>query len=97
MGKSLHTVKNNRARRVAVTALAAALLAGAVTPTVAAADSGAVPRVAAGQDRPELQKAIQDIVDSGLAGMQLRVHDERGDWVGSAGVRKLGQSAKPPT
>jgi D-alanyl-D-alanine carboxypeptidase len=29
--------------------------------------------------------------------VQLRVHDERGDWVGSAGVRKLGESAKPPT
>jgi D-alanyl-D-alanine carboxypeptidase len=25
------------------------------------------------------------------------VHDQRGEWVGSAGVRKLGQSAKPPT
>jgi hypothetical protein len=25
------------------------------------------------------------------------VHDERGDWVGSAGVRKLGEAAKPPT
>jgi D-alanyl-D-alanine carboxypeptidase len=50
-----------------------------------------------GQDRPELQKAIQEIVDSGFTGVQLRVHDERGEWVGSAGVRKLGESAKPPT
>ncbi|MFB7374685.1 serine hydrolase domain-containing protein [Streptomyces sp. NPDC056222] len=49
----------------------------------------------AGQDRPELQKAIQQIVDSGFAGVQLRVHDERGEWVGSAGVRKLGESAEP--
>ncbi|MFJ9030500.1 serine hydrolase domain-containing protein [Streptomyces sp. NPDC102274] len=52
---------------------------------------------AAGPDRPELQKAIQEIVDSGFAGVQLRVHDERGQWVGSAGVRKLGEAAKPPT
>ncbi|MFI9051933.1 serine hydrolase domain-containing protein [Streptomyces sp. NPDC053427] len=52
---------------------------------------------AAGPDRPELQKAIQEIVDSGFAGMQLRVHDQRGQWVGSAGVRKLGEAAKPPT
>ncbi|MEU9117781.1 serine hydrolase domain-containing protein [Streptomyces sp. NPDC048483] len=50
-----------------------------------------------GQDRPELQKAIEEIVDSGFAGVQLRVNDERGEWVGSAGVRKLGVSAKPPT
>ncbi|WP_246430426.1 serine hydrolase domain-containing protein [Streptomyces rectiverticillatus] len=49
-----------------------------------------------GQDRPELQKAIQEVVDSGFAGMQLRVHDERGEWVGSAGVRELGESAAPP-
>ncbi|WP_214323059.1 serine hydrolase domain-containing protein [Nonomuraea sediminis] len=102
MGKSLHTVKNRVptprvSRRVAVAALAAALLAGAATPAVAVADSGAVSKVAAGQDRPQLQKAIQDIVDLGLAGVQLRVHDERGDWAGSAGVRKLGQPAKPPT
>ncbi|MFI6603642.1 serine hydrolase domain-containing protein [Nonomuraea sp. NPDC050536] len=103
MSESLHTVKNDRARtprvsrRVAVTALAAALLAGAATPAVAAADSRPVSKAAAGQDRPELQKAIQDIVDLGLAGVQLRVHDERGEWAGSAGVSKLGQSAKPPT
>ncbi len=50
-----------------------------------------------GQDRPELQKAIEETVDSGFAGVQLRVNDERGEWVGSAGVRKLGESATPPT
>ncbi|MEU4698836.1 serine hydrolase domain-containing protein [Nonomuraea dietziae] len=49
------------------------------------------------QARPELQKVIQEFVDSGFAGVQLRVHDERGEWVGSAGVRELGESAKPPT
>lgn len=54
-------------------------------------------RFAAGQDRPELQKAIQEIVDSGFLGVQLRVHDEQGEWVGSAGVSKLGDTAKPPT
>ncbi|MEU7901172.1 serine hydrolase domain-containing protein [Nonomuraea sp. NPDC049152] len=84
-------------RRVAVTALAAALLAGAAAPGVAAADSGAVSKAAAGQDRPELQKAMQAFVDAGFAGVQLRVNDQRGEWVGSAGVRKLGQAAKPPT
>ncbi|WP_220039417.1 serine hydrolase domain-containing protein [Paenibacillus illinoisensis] len=54
-------------------------------------------RFATGQDRPELQKAIQEIVDSGFLGVQLRVHDEQGEWVGSAGVSKLGDTAKPPT
>ncbi|MCA2223026.1 serine hydrolase domain-containing protein [Nonomuraea aurantiaca] len=82
-------------RRVAVTALAAALLAGVATP--ASADGRPVPKAAAGRDRPELQKVIQEIVDSGYAGLQMRVHDERGDWAGSAGVRKLGEAAKPPT
>ncbi|MFF4616084.1 serine hydrolase domain-containing protein [Nonomuraea jabiensis] len=47
-------------------------------------------------DRPELHTAIQEFVDAGFAGIQLRVHDERGEWVGSAGVRKLGEAAKPP-
>ncbi|GAA4711232.1 serine hydrolase domain-containing protein [Phytohabitans rumicis] len=85
-------------RPVAVTALAAALLTAAATPGIASADSSVtVPKAAAVQDRPELQKAIQEFVDAGFAGMQLRVHDQRGEWAGSAGVRTLGQSAKPPT
>lgn len=67
------------------------------TAALDAADSGALPKAATGQDRPELQTAIQEIVDSGFAGVQLRVHDERGEWDGSAGVRKLGETAKPPT
>ncbi|MEV0346511.1 serine hydrolase domain-containing protein [Nonomuraea sp. NPDC050680] len=82
-------------RRVVVTALAAALLAG--TATHASADSRPVPNAAAGPDRPELRQVIQEVVDSGYAGLQMRVHDQRGDWVGSAGVRKLGEAAKPPT
>jgi D-alanyl-D-alanine carboxypeptidase len=48
-------------------------------------------------ERPELQQAIEGIVDSGFVGMQLRVHDEQGDWVGSAGLRELGGTAPPPT
>ena len=48
-----------------------------------------------GQDRPELQKAIEELTESGFLGVQLRVTDEQGEWVGSAGVRELGQSAKP--
>ncbi|MCK2218701.1 beta-lactamase family protein [Actinomadura sp. ATCC 31491] len=74
-------------RRAAVTAVAAALLAGTATPAMAAKD----------HDRPELRKAMQAFVDAGFTGVQLRVRDERGEWTGSAGVRKLGQAAKPPT
>ncbi|WP_354638226.1 serine hydrolase domain-containing protein [Kitasatospora camelliae] len=59
--------------------------------------SAHAPETTARQDRPDLQKAAQEFVDAGFAGIQLRVHDERGVWVGSAGVRKLGGSAKPPT
>ncbi|MFD5243133.1 serine hydrolase domain-containing protein [Amycolatopsis sp. NPDC058340] len=73
-------------RRVGLTVLAAALLAGATAPVASA-----------GQDRPELRQAAQEFVDAGFAGMQLRVRDERGEWTGSAGVRELGGTAKPPT
>ncbi|MFG2183374.1 serine hydrolase domain-containing protein [Streptomyces abikoensis] len=48
-------------------------------------------------DRAGLRKALQEFVDSGFAGIQMRVHDEQGAWVGSAGVRELGESAEPPT
>ncbi|HEY9375153.1 serine hydrolase [Streptomyces sp.] len=50
-----------------------------------------------GQDRPELRKAIEEIVESGLLGVQPRVNDVQGEWAGSAGARELGQSAKPLT
>ncbi|MGW6567870.1 serine hydrolase domain-containing protein [Streptomyces sp. NPDC054975] len=51
----------------------------------------------AAPDRPELRKAMREIVDAGFAGVHLRVHDELGEWVGSAGVRKLGESDEPST
>ncbi|GAA2688228.1 serine hydrolase domain-containing protein [Nonomuraea recticatena] len=61
----------------------------------AALDAGGV--AAAGRARPGLEKAIEEIVDSGFVGVSVRVHDERGEWVGSAGTAELGGSAKPPT
>lgn len=78
-------------------ALAAALLAGVAAPAVATADNTATKTAAAAQERPDMQQALQDFVDAGFGGIQLRLHDEQGDWVGSAGVRKLGSTAKPPT
>ena len=81
------------ARRVGVAAVAATLLSGVVLSGVAAADDAAV----AGRNRPDLEAMVQSVADYGFAGVQVRVHDERGDWVGSAGVRKVGSTAKPPT
>ncbi|MFH9347982.1 serine hydrolase domain-containing protein [Kitasatospora sp. NPDC017646] len=49
------------------------------------------------QDRPELRQAIEEIVGSGVLGVQLRVTDARGEWVGSAGARELGGGAEPLT
>lgn len=49
------------------------------------------------QDRPELRQAIEEIVESGVLGVQLLVTDERGEWVGSAGARELGSGAGPLT
>jgi len=86
MNTSLRGTKNI-VRRAGVAALAAAVLTGVAVPTASAA----------GQDRPDLQRAAQEVVDAGFAGMQLRVRDERGEWTGSAGVRELGGTAKPPT
>ncbi|WET79631.1 serine hydrolase [Amycolatopsis sp. QT-25] len=80
------TKTSRTSRRIGLTALAAALLTGV-----------AVPTASAGQDRPELRQAVQEFVDAGFGGMQLRVRDERGEWTGSAGVRELGGTAKPPT
>ncbi|MGP4104314.1 hypothetical protein, partial [Nonomuraea sp. KM90] len=57
-------------------------------------DAPAVPE--AGQDRPELDKVIQEMVDSGFVGVTLRVNDERGEWTGSAGVAELGGTEAPP-
>ncbi|MEV0620648.1 serine hydrolase domain-containing protein [Nonomuraea sp. NPDC050404] len=49
------------------------------------------------QDRPELQKVMQEIIDSGFTGITLRVHDEQGAWAGSAGVsEELGGNTEPP-
>ncbi|MFF2502944.1 serine hydrolase domain-containing protein [Streptomyces sp. NPDC058067] len=50
-----------------------------------------------GAGSSELQKAIEELVESGFVGVQFRVNGEQGEWVGSAGVSKLGQSARPLT
>ncbi|MEV0824989.1 serine hydrolase domain-containing protein [Nonomuraea rubra] len=71
---------------------AAAEMARKITEAIDAARMAVVD----GRDRPELQKAIEEIVESGFVAVSLRVHDERGEWAGSAGVAELGGTAKPP-
>ncbi|GAA4102118.1 serine hydrolase domain-containing protein [Nonomuraea soli] len=44
-----------------------------------------------------LQHVIEEVVASGFSGVQVRVNDEHGEWVGSAGVSKLGEPGKPST
>jgi D-alanyl-D-alanine carboxypeptidase len=53
------------------------------------------PVSAAPPDRDALRQAMTELARSGAAGVQLRVHDERGDWVGSAGVRELSGGKVP--
>ncbi|MCX5205349.1 beta-lactamase family protein [Streptomyces sp. NBC_00237] len=48
------------------------------------------------ETRPELRKAIEEITASGITGISLHVHDERGDWAGSAGAAELDGPAAPP-
>ncbi|MCZ2261210.1 serine hydrolase domain-containing protein [Isoptericola sp. QY 916] len=48
-------------------------------------------------DRPELRRALQDVVDSGFTGIQLRVDDSRGTWNGAAGSSVLGEPGAPST
>jgi D-alanyl-D-alanine carboxypeptidase len=47
-------------------------------------------------DRPRLRTALEEIVESGITGITLRVRDERGEWTGSAGVGELGRNTPPP-
>ncbi|MCP2247934.1 serine hydrolase domain-containing protein [Lentzea aerocolonigenes] len=44
----------------------------------------------------QLREILQEMIDSGFTGVVLRVQDERGEWVGRAGVSELGQDAEPP-
>ncbi|MFJ3407365.1 serine hydrolase domain-containing protein [Promicromonospora sp. NPDC090134] len=48
-------------------------------------------------DRDQLQRDIETMVEAGFTGVQLRVHDEQGDWTGVAGRRSLDDTAPPST
>ncbi len=94
---ALEAVQVELDKPTTVTAEMARKVAAALDAGVAGADSGsAVPNTVAVQNRPELQQVLEEIVDSGFVGVLLRVNDERGEWVGSAGLAELGGTAKPP-
>ncbi|XVV04654.1 serine hydrolase domain-containing protein [Actinosynnema sp. CA-248983] len=78
-------VEPRKTRRLGATALTVALLAGAATPALTAPP-----------DRPELRAAVQAFADAGFLGIQVRLRDDKGVWVGSAGRRSLDGDAKPP-
>jgi D-alanyl-D-alanine carboxypeptidase len=73
-------------RKLSGVVLAAALAAGLTSGTASAA----------GDDREDLRQAIAAVADAGFAGVQLRLHDDEGDFNASAGVREL-SGGKVPT
>jgi D-alanyl-D-alanine carboxypeptidase len=72
-------------RKLGGVVLAAALAAGLSTGTASATDG-----------REDLRQAMAAVADAGIAGVQLRLHDDEGDFNGSAGVREL-SGGKVPT
>ncbi|MFI5784068.1 serine hydrolase domain-containing protein, partial [Nocardia sp. NPDC051570] len=76
-------------RRIVVAIFAITMLAGST-----GTDAMAAP---AGVDRVALQQAMNEVVAAGAAGVQMRVHDEHGEWAGSAGVTELGRPDGVPT
>jgi D-alanyl-D-alanine carboxypeptidase len=68
----------------------------AATLTVGLTSGLAAGTATADQGRTELRAAMTALAEAGMAGVQLRIHDEQGDWAGSAGVREL-SGGKVPT
>ncbi|MBF6327347.1 beta-lactamase family protein [Nocardia transvalensis] len=48
-------------------------------------------------NRAALQQAMNEVIAAGAVGVQVRVHDQQGDWTGSAGVAQLGRPEGVPT
>jgi D-alanyl-D-alanine carboxypeptidase len=49
----------------------------------------------AATDRDALLQAMTELTSSGAAGLQVRIHDEHGDWTGSTGVRTISGGEVP--
>jgi D-alanyl-D-alanine carboxypeptidase len=71
-------------RRLVGGVLVAVLATGLVSGTASAAPG-----------REGLRQAMVELVQAGAAGVQVRVHDQQGDWTGSAGVRELSGGQVP--
>lgn len=71
-------------RMIGATLLTAALV-GATTPPAAAET-----------DRPELRKAMAELLDAGAAGVQVRLADEGERWTGTAGSKYLDKQRPVP-
>jgi D-alanyl-D-alanine carboxypeptidase len=71
-------------RRLVGGVLVAVLATGLVSGTASAAPG-----------REGLRQAMAELVQAGAAGVQVRVHDQQGDWTGSAGVRELSGGQVP--
>ncbi len=84
-------------RRVGVAVLAATLLTGLVGTSAVASPVAPAVGTDATQDRTALQQAMSELTASEAAGVQVRVHDQQGDWTGSSGVKELNQGEKVPT
>lgn len=74
--------------RLVVTSVAAVLMAGSVVSGVHAAPPDAT--------YADLRASMDALVAAGAAGVQVRVHDEQGDWVGTAGAARLGSADPVP-
>jgi D-alanyl-D-alanine carboxypeptidase len=65
--------------------------------TAALAATMLAPTAVVHPDRPDLRVVMEELVDAGITGVQLRVRDQHGEWAGSAGVSRIGAPAPPPT
>jgi len=63
-------------------------LGGVLAAAVLAVGLTGVPASAVPPDRGAPRQAMSELVRSGAAGVQMRIHDGQGDWTGSAGVRE---------
>lgn len=70
---------------------------GAVVTGVALAVGLTAAPVSAAPDREALRQAMAELVDAGMAGVQVRVLDDGENWAGSAGVSRLGDDDPVPT
>lgn len=75
-------------RRLGIAFVSAVVLIGS-----AGAGAVAAPAVA---ERVGLQRAMEELIAAGAAGVQVRVHDQHGGWTGSAGVAELGRPEPVP-